>query len=89
MNRQRFGDIGGVKPGGFVGGLWARDGRDVLGWGWNGCWRRWRDLSEYGSEGENWVEVPAVLGHNAPVKGLAWDPNGDYLMSTRSALDPG
>jgi WD40 repeat protein len=89
MNRQRFGDVGGVKPGGFVGGLWARGGKEVLGFGWNGSWRRWRDTSpssdddEAVIEAEKWVEIPAVLGHNAPVRGLGWDPEGNYLISTR------
>lgn len=88
MNRQRFGDVGGVKPGGFVGGLWARDGKEVLGFGWNGSWRRWRDTSPSPSgndaiQVESWVETPAILGHNASVRGLAWDPEGNCLISTR------
>lgn len=93
MNRQRFGDVGGVKPGGFVGGMWGAGGKEVLGFGWNGSWRRWRNTSsstpmqnEVTSFSETWVEVPAVLGHSGPVKGLAWDPKGDYLVSTRSVI---
>lgn len=42
INRQRFGDIGGQRLGGFVGGLWARHGAEAMAWGWNGGWRRWR-----------------------------------------------
>lgn len=89
MIRQRFGDVGGVKPGGFVGGLWARGGKEVLGFGWNGSWRRWRDTSQLLDgdddvvEAGSWVETPAVLGHCAPVRGLGWDPEGKYLISTR------
>lgn len=92
MNRQRFGDVGGVKPGGFVGGMWGRGGKEVLGFGWNGSWRRWRNTSSSppGSENgvievESWVEIPAVLGHCASVRGLAWDPEGNCLISTRRA----
>lgn len=94
MNRQRFGDVGGVKPGGFVAGTWTRDGKDLLGFGWSGAWRRWTtrnissDEGEAGMTGmavgnESWTEIPAVFGHFGPVKGIAWDAQGNYLMSTR------
>jgi hypothetical protein len=42
VNRNRFGDIGGQRLGGFVGGLWNTNGEEILAWGWNGGWRRWR-----------------------------------------------
>lgn len=63
----------------------------MLGFGWNGGWRRWRDVSKEdgdNAEGvkENWVEIPAVLGHCGAVKGIAWDAKGDYLISTRFGL---
>ncbi|KIJ20201.1 hypothetical protein PAXINDRAFT_160820 [Paxillus involutus ATCC 200175] len=37
INRQRFGDVGGQRLGGFVGGLWARTtrGDEAMAWGWN------------------------------------------------------
>ena len=82
INRQRFGDVGGQRLGGFVGGLWAQSGTEALAWGWAGGWRRWRcnsirkDMSE-----EQWNEVSAVTGHNGPVKGLDWSPEGEYLIS--------
>lgn len=82
INRQRFGDVGGQRLGGFVGGLWAQTGTEALAWGWAGGWRRWRcnskgeDMSE-----EQWNEVSAITGHNGPVKGLDWSPEGEYLIS--------
>lgn len=84
INRQRFGDIGGQKLGGFVGGLWAGGGEEVLAWGWNGGWRRWRRLPpDDQANGEVWDEVGAISGHSGPVKGLAWSPQGEYMISTR------
>ena len=89
INRQRFGDVGGQRLGGFVGGLWTRNGAEAAAWGWSGGWRRWRCIvlqnqinpSENGRE--DWTEVGAIGGHNAPVRGLAWNPKGEYLASTR------
>ena len=89
INRQRFGDVGGQRLGGFVGGLWAQTGTEVLAWGWAGGWRRWRytskgkDMSE-----EQWDEVGAITGHNGPVKGLDWSPDGEYLISAGCVVPP-
>ena len=79
-NRQRFGDVGGVKAGGFVGGLWAGRGMQVVGWGWNGSWRRWGATSDTELE---WTEMGGVGGHQGPVRGVTWDPTGRFLLSTR------
>ena len=80
VNKQRFGDVGGQRLGGFVGGMWAECGIDAMAWGWNGGWRRWACFM---GEPETWVEVPAFTGHAGPVHGLNWSPNGDYLITTR------
>ncbi|KAJ7744505.1 WD40-repeat-containing domain protein [Mycena maculata] len=82
ISRQRFGDVGGQRLGGFVGGLWARNGNEALAWGWSGGWRRWRCTStaEKNSE-EVWGEVGAITGHSGPVKSLDWSPSGEYLIS--------
>lgn len=82
INRQRFGDIGGQRLGGFIGGLWANEGYEVMAWGWSGGWRRWRCEGET-EQGlvETWAEVEAIGGHNGPVKGLDWSPKGEYLIS--------
>ncbi|KAF8165405.1 WD40 repeat-like protein [Crassisporium funariophilum] len=86
VNRQRFGDVGGQRLGGFVGGLWAHDGQEALAWGWAGGWRRWRCTSKTELVAdETWNETGAITGHNGPVKGLDWSPEGKYLIS--SGLD--
>ncbi|THH12348.1 hypothetical protein EW145_g55 [Phellinidium pouzarii] len=87
INQQRFGDIGGQRLGGFVGATWARNGFDALAWGWGGGWRRWRSQTETGSTesrhfSERWMEVNAISGHNGPVHGVSWSPDGEYLIST-------
>lgn len=82
ISRQRFGDVGGQRLGGFVGGAWAHQGKQALAWGWGGGWRRWRCVtpSQIGSE-KIWTEVGAISGHSGPVKGIDWSPNGNYLIS--------
>jgi elongator complex protein 2 len=82
INQQRFGDVGGQRFGGFVGGFWAKSGSEVLGWGWNGGWRRWRRLSVPEGPSETWEEVGALTGHQGVVKSIAWAPQGEYLLST-------
>ena len=81
ISRQRFGDIGGQRLGGFVGGLWAREGGEALAWGWGGGWRRWRCQAPSDTVDENWIEVGGMAGHSGPVKGIDWSPNGEYLIS--------
>lgn len=86
INRHRFGDVGGQRLGGFVLGLWSRDGKEALGCGWSGGWRRWACLPvNVDSEGpriEQWQELGAISGHGGAVRGLSWSPNGEYLIST-------
>lgn len=80
INIQRFGDIGGQRLGGFIGGLWGCQGGEALAWGWSGGWRRWKSCD--GGKSEKWAETHAISGHSGPVKGLAWSPNGRFLAST-------
>jgi len=84
VNQQRFGDVGGQRLGGFVGGLWTADGSEALAWGWSGGCRRWRcaQTSEGAEGNEIWTEVGALTGHAGPVKSIAWSPGGEYLIST-------
>jgi len=77
INIQRFGDVGGQRLGGFIGGLWGSNGTEAMAWGWSGGWRRWRRITG----GEEWEEIGAISGHSGPVKSLAWSPKGEYLVS--------
>ena len=84
VNQNRFGDIGGQRLGGFVGGLWSANGEEIFAWGWNGGWRRWRhDANARGSAVQAWTEANAVTGHNGAVKDICWSPQGEFLVSTR------
>jgi len=58
-----------------------------LAWGWAGGWRRWvcTNMGETAAE-EDWQELGAISGHRGPVKGLAWSPNGEYLISSGCAF---
>lgn len=56
---------------------------EALAWGWAGGWRRWVSTNPSGEiVEETWIERGAVTGHNGPVKGLDWSPDGKYLIST-------
>ncbi|KAL0577710.1 Elongator subunit elp2 [Marasmius crinis-equi] len=78
INRQRFGDVGGQRLGGFVGGVWKKDGEEVMAWGWSGGWRRWKLVNK---ADDAWEEIGATGGHSGHVKDLDWSPNGAYLIS--------
>lgn len=80
INQQRFGDIGGQRLGGFIGGLWGANGQEVLAWGWSGGWRRWRRKTP---TEDFWSEVGAISGHSNAVKDISWSPQGEYLLSAR------
>ncbi|KAG0709563.1 WD40-repeat-containing domain protein [Suillus ampliporus] len=81
INIQRFGDVGGQRLGGFIGGHWGNNGTEAMAWGWSGGWRRWRRVTSERTAGEEWQEVGAISGHSGPVKGLNWSPKGEYLIS--------
>jgi elongator complex protein 2 len=75
-NHHRFGDVGGQRLGGFVGGFWVKPGH-LCAWGWNGGLRQWR------TQTSDWQEKRSITGHSAPVHGIDWEPQGRYLASAR------
>ncbi|GAW07632.1 WD40 repeat-like protein [Lentinula edodes] len=78
----RYGDIGGQRLGGFVGGVWRLDGDEVLAWGWSGGWRRWRRKPSATDDDEVWEEGGAIGGHRGPVKSVDWSSTGTFLISS-------
>ncbi|KAI9826227.1 MAG: hypothetical protein M1819_007394 [Sarea resinae] len=68
------------STGGFWQGLWSPSGMSVVSLGRTGSWRLWT-LDE---AQDRWIQGIAISGHVKPVNGIAWDVNGDYLLSTSS-----
>ena len=80
ISKYRFGDVGGQRLGGFLGGLWVCNGCDIIIWEWNGSWRRWQCRP---TDKTLWLEVGAISGHGGSVRSVNWAPSGDYLISAR------
>ena len=72
---KRFGEFASATNLGFFGALWGQDSRTVLAHGWGGSWHVWRE------EGEVWEPIVATTGHFEGVKSLAWEPEGEFLLS--------
>lgn len=64
--------------GGFWTGLWSPSGTSILTLGRTGSWRRW----DWDAAQLSWVQNISVSGHTRPVTGIAWAPEGEYLLST-------
>lgn len=75
---HRFGSFGG-RGLAFFGAVWGAFGTEVIATGWTGGVERWkRD-----DDGE-WTTAPGVTGHFGAVQSVAWDPKGNYILSTGS-----
>lgn len=72
---HRFGAFGG-RGLAFFGAVWAPEDAAVIATGWTGGVERWV------RRGEVWETSPGVTGHFGTVQSVAWDPAGDYLLST-------
>lgn len=80
---QRFGEIGG-RGLGLFGGVWAvgETNVSVVANGWNGGIHRWTTERALLEEAD-WLPDIAPTGHALAVKGIQWDPAGEYLLSVR------
>lgn len=72
---HRFGAFGG-RGLSFFGAVWAPDDQAVVATGWTGGVERWVQ------RGGGWETSPGVTGHFGTVQSVAWDPEGNYLLST-------
>ena len=68
------------STGGFWIGLWQPEGRSAVSLGRTGSWRRWA----YDASSDTWLQQVGVSGHTEEVQGIAWSPDGSYLLSTGS-----
>jgi elongator complex protein 2 len=75
-NAHRFGEFASATNLGFFGALWGKDSKTVFAHGWGGAFHVWRT-----KEGVEWDPIVAVAGHFEMVKSLAWEPEGEFLLS--------
>ncbi|KAH8927150.1 WD40 repeat-like protein [Atractiella rhizophila] len=81
---ERFGELEKGTNLGFFGALWSitPNRTTVLASGWGGAWHVWSCSTSSLSEGEGeWKSELGVGGHFGAVKGIAWEPEGEWVMS--------
>lgn len=76
-NHRRFGEFSSATNLGFFGALWGKESNVVLAHGWGGSWHVWRTTDAE----DAWEPILAVGGHFEAVKSIAWEPQGEYLLS--------
>lgn len=72
---HRFGAFGG-RGLAFFGAVWGAQAQSVMATGWTGGVERW-NRSDLG-----WGPAPGLSGHFRAAQSVAWDPKGDYVLST-------
>ncbi|GAA94574.1 uncharacterized protein L969DRAFT_613205 [Mixia osmundae IAM 14324] len=77
-NVTRFGEMSGTNLG-FFGALWSADGLAVLAHGWTGSFHVWRRQT---SAEQSWQSGVGVSGHFRAITSLAWEPQGQFLLTT-------
>ena len=68
------------STGGFWIGIWQPRGQGIASLGRTGSWRTWI----YNSLDDTWQQQLGISGHTKEVQGLAWAPDGSYLLSAGS-----
>lgn len=77
MEKVRLGEVGGNSLG-FFGGKFSSDGKSVLGHSYQGGFHIWKQSDNNESL---WLPQVIVGGHFGEVRDLAWEPQGEFVMS--------
>ncbi|XP_023297424.2 probable elongator complex protein 2 [Lucilia cuprina] len=77
MEKVRLGEVGGNSLG-FFGGKFSSDGKSVLGHSYQGGFHIWKQSEDNEAL---WLPQVNVGGHFGEVRDLAWEPQGEYVMS--------
>jgi len=75
VDKVRVGEVGGNTLG-FMGCQFSQDGKQLLGYSFNGALHSWH------LEDESWIPGVVSGGHFDSVEDLDWEANGLYLVST-------
>ncbi|XP_067931925.1 elongator complex protein 2-like [Watersipora subatra] len=79
--KLRVGEVGGNTLG-LYGCQFGPDGNTILAHGYQGAFTVWNRSTQ--SDGEQWSRGVAVGGHFGEVTDVAWDPDGEFVISTSS-----
>lgn len=77
IEKVRVGEVGGNTLG-FYGGKFKKDGKSIIGHGFQGSLHIWNQNAE---NEKLWEPAVCNSGHFREVKDIAWEANGEYLMS--------
>lgn len=76
LSSSRFGEIGGTNLG-FFGALWGKEANTILAHGWGGSFHVWHRENQDAP----WKSRLSISGHYDKVASLAWEPEGQYLIT--------
>ncbi|GAA6050328.1 hypothetical protein JCM3770_002965 [Rhodotorula araucariae] len=86
---HRFGEFTSSTNLGFFGALWGLDAQSVLASGWGGSWHVWRCERQREEDGDGegeWRPQVAISGHLGSVRQVAWEGEGEYLLSASADM---
>lgn len=76
IEEARLGEVGGNTLG-FYGGKFGHNGLGIVGHGYQGSFHMWK----FNKDNKNWVPCVVVGGHIGEVMDIAWDLEGNYILS--------